>query len=198
MKFLSYLRVELKRIFHSKIVYLVMILTIFSPMAGYKLYNDGMLDETITGHFIGNPTVAGALIGGILFAMLTFLKFDQGRKYKTEILLSSIVSPLALNAVRLIVIEVSAIIAVSIEAVFYYPYTVMKMGRVFDGYTYWNSFFLLILPSVMLSILAASALYQIFQRVDLSAAVFIVLVLPSSHRLQQLMRSSRYIDFIAV
>lgn len=65
MKFLSYLRVELKRIFHSKIVYLVMILTIFSPMAGYKLYNDGMLDETITGHFIGNPTVAGALIGGI-------------------------------------------------------------------------------------------------------------------------------------
>ncbi|WP_081098879.1 M1 family aminopeptidase [Clostridium beijerinckii] len=179
MKFLSYLRVELKRIFHSKIVYLVMILTIFSPMAGYKLYNDGMLDETITGHFIGNPTVAGALIGGILFAMLTFLKFDQGRKYKTEILLSSIVSPLALNAVRLIVIEVSAIITVSIEAVFYYPYTVMKMGRVFDGYTYWNSFFLLILPSVMLSILAASALYQIFQRVDLSAAVFIVLVLPN-------------------
>lgn len=178
MKFFSYLRVELKRIFHSKIAYLVMILTMFCPMAGYKLYNDDMLDETITGHFIGNPTVVGALIGGILFAILTLLEFDQGRKYKTEILMSSIVSSLGLNVVRLITIEVPAIITVSIEAVIYYPYTFMKMGSVFDGYTYWNSFFLLILPSVMLSILAASALYQIFQRVDLSAAAFIVLVLP--------------------
>ncbi len=72
MNFFSYLRVELNRIFHSKIVYLIMILTMLCPMTGYKLYNDGMFNETLCGKFIGNPSIAGAVGGGILFAILTY------------------------------------------------------------------------------------------------------------------------------
>ncbi|BDR67139.1 membrane protein [Clostridium tetani] len=179
MKFFSYLRVELNRIFHSKIVCLIMMLTMLCPMAGYKLYNDGMLDGTLCGQFIGNPSIAGAVGGGILFAILTLLEFDRVYKYETEVLTNSIVSPLILNLVRLLTIGIAATVTVFITSVLYYPYTVIKMGNVFDGYTYSNSFFLLILPSVLLSILAASAFYQIFYRVDLSMAAFILLMLPS-------------------
>ncbi len=179
MKFFSYLRVELNRIFHSKIVYLIMMLTMLCPMAGYKLYNDGMLDETVSGHFIGNPSIAGALGEGILFAILTLMQFNRVHKYKTEVLMNSIVSPLVLNVVRLLTIGIAATITVSITSAIYYPYTVIKMGNIFDGYTYINSFFLLVLPSVLLSILAASAFYQIFYRVDLSMVTFILLALPN-------------------
>lgn len=179
MKFFSYLRVELNRIFHSKIVYLIMILTMVCPMAGYMLYNNGMLDETLSGQFIGDPSIAGALGGGILFAMLILLEFDQARKYEIEVLTNSIVSPLVLNVVRLLGMGIVAFITVSITSIIYYPYTVLKMGNVFEGYTYWNSFFLLMLPSVLLSILASSAFYQIFHRLDLSMVAFIVLMLPN-------------------
>ncbi|AUN03652.1 hypothetical protein CF074_07900 [Clostridium botulinum] len=178
MNFFSYLRVELNRIFHSKIVYLIMILTMLCPMAGYKLYNNG-IDGTLSGKFIGNPSIAGAVGGGILFAILTLLEFSRVHKYEIEGLTNSIVSPLVLNVGRLLTIGIAATVTVSITSVLYYPYTVIKMGNVFDGYTYLNSFFLLMLPSVLLSILAASALYQIFYRVDLSMAAFILLMLPN-------------------
>lgn len=179
MKIFSYLRVELNRIFHSKIVYLIMMLTMLCPIAGYKLYNNGGLDRTLSGHFIGNPSVAGALGGGILFAMLTLLEFNEVHKYKTEALTNSIVSPLILNVVRLFAMGIVAFITVSITSIIYYPYTAMEMGSIFDGYIYWNSFFLLILPSVLLSILAASAFYQIFHRTDLSMVTFIVFMAPN-------------------
>ncbi|CAM2902964.1 hypothetical protein FC976_10185 [Clostridium sporogenes] len=179
MNFFSYLRVELNRISHSKIVYLIMILTMLCPMAGYKLYNNGMLEGTLSGKFIGNPSIAGAVGGGILFAILTLLEFNRVHKYEIEGLTNSIVSPLVLNAGRLFTIGIAATVTVSITSALYYPYTVIKMGNVFDGYTYLNSFFLLILPSILLSILAASALYQIFYRIDLSMAAFILLMLPN-------------------
>ncbi|AUN07271.1 hypothetical protein EXN00_10345 [Clostridium botulinum] len=178
MNFFSYLRVEFNRIFHSKIVYLIMILTMLCPMAGYKLYNNG-IDGTLSGKFIGNPSIAGAVGGGILFAILTLLEFDRVHKYEIEGLTNSIVSPLVLNVGRLLTIGIAATVTVSITSVLYYPYTVTKMGNIFDIYTYLNSFFLLMLPSVLLSILAASALYQIFYRVDLSMAAFILLMLPN-------------------
>ncbi|WP_061324243.1 M1 family aminopeptidase [Clostridium botulinum] len=155
-----------------------MILTMLCPMAGYKLYNNG-IDGTLSGKFIGNPSIAGAVGGGILFAILTLLEFSRVHKYEIEGLTNSIVSPLVLNVGRLLTIGIAATVTVSITSVLYYPYTVIKMGNVFDGYTYLNSFFLLMLPSVLLSILAASALYQIFYRVDLSMAAFILLMLPN-------------------
>ncbi len=178
MNFFSYLRVELNRIFHSKIVYLIMILTMLCPMAGYKLY-DGMANKTLSGHFIGNPSIAGAVGGGILFAILTLLEFNRVHKYEIEGVTNSIVSPLVLNVGRLFTIGIAATVTVSITSALYYPYTVIKMGNVFDRYTYLNSFFLLILPSILLSILVASALYQIFYRIDLSMAAFILLMLPN-------------------
>lgn len=172
MKFFSYLRVELNRIFHSKIVYLIMVLTMLCPMAGYKLYKTSNFG-TSSSDFIGNPSMAGALGGGVLFAILTLLEFDRVRKHQTEALTNSIVSPLILNVVRLLSIVAAAIISVSITAVLYFPYTFMKMGNIFDSYTYWNSFFLLMLPSVLLSILVISAFYQIFGRADISMVTFI-------------------------
>ncbi|WP_243108651.1 M1 family aminopeptidase [Clostridium rectalis] len=156
-----------------------MILTMLSPMAGYKFYNEGMLNETLCGQFIGNPTIAGAVGGGILFAILTLLEFHRVHKYETEGLTNSIVSPLVLNVVRLFTLGILATVTVFITSLLYYPYTVIKMGNVFDRYTYLNSFFLLILPSILLSILVASAFYQIFYRVDLSMGAFILIMLPN-------------------
>ncbi|OOM81456.1 hypothetical protein [Clostridium sp. BL-8] len=173
MKFISYLRVELSRIFHSKIVCLTMVLTIICPLAGYKLYKPADA-STLSGDLIANPVMAGAIGGGILFAMLTLLEFDRVKKYKTEELTNSIVSPLTSNIVRLLALGITAIVTVFITAVFYFTYTFNKLGNIFDAYTYCNSFFLLMLPSILLSIVLVSALYQIFCRMDISMILFFI------------------------
>ncbi|SFB02238.1 M1 family aminopeptidase [Clostridium frigidicarnis] len=175
MNFFSYLRVELNRIFHSKTVYLIMILTMLCPMAGYKLYKITKF-STLCGDLIADPTMAGALIGGVLFALLTLIEFDRVRKHETGVLISSIVSPLVMNVVRVLAIIITAIVCVTITSLLYFPYTVIKAGNTFDAYTYWNSFFLLMLPSLVLSILAVSAFYQIFCRIDLSMVLFIAFI----------------------
>lgn len=181
MNVFSYLRVELNRVFHSKTVYIVSILTMICPMAGYKLnqtilekLNENMFAETVSGNLIANPCIAGALGGAVLFALLTLLEFDRVRKYQTVALTDSIVSPIVLNVIKLISIGIVAIVSVTTTAMLYFSYTAVKIGNTFDVYTYLNSFFLFMLPSVLLAILAASAFYQIFFRVDISMIAFIM------------------------
>lgn len=83
MKFISYLSVELSRIFHSKIVYLIMVLIMICPLAGYKLYKPADA-STLSGDLIANPVMAGAIGGGILFAMLTLLEFDRVKNIRLK------------------------------------------------------------------------------------------------------------------
>lgn len=84
--------------------------------------------------------------------------------------------------VRLLAIVAVAIVSVTLTAILYFPYTVMKMKNIFDAYTYLNSFFLFMLPSMILAILAVSAFYQIFYRVDLSVISFIAFMLLSFNK----------------
>lgn len=183
MNFFSYMRVELNRIFHSRRVYIISLLTMISPMVGYNL-NETMFKtiyaQTISSDLIAKPCITGVLTGGVLFALLTLIEFDRVRKHQTDALMNSIVSPLVLNVVKLFSIGTAAVISVTITALMYLPYVVMKMEYSFDAYTYLNSFFLFMLPSILLSILTASAFYQIFYRMDLSMVVFITFALLSS------------------
>ncbi|GAA0076375.1 M1 family aminopeptidase [Clostridium sp. CTA-5] len=172
MGFCLYLKVELNRIFHSKTVKLIILLTMICPMSGYKIYKTTEF-STLSGDLIGNPCVAGALEGGILFAFLTLLEFNRVRKHQIGVLMDSIASPLIMNIVRLISLAIVAIVSVTVTTIAYFPYTFLKMRNIFSSYTYFNSFFLLMLPSILLSILVASAFYQIFYRVDLSMVAFI-------------------------
>lgn len=182
MNFFSYMRVELNRIFHSRRVYLIILLTMISPIVGFNL-NENMFQtiyaQTISSDLIAKPCITTALTGGGLFALLTLIEFDRVQKHQTGALMNSIVSPLVLNVVRLFALGIAAIITVTLTALMYFPYIAMKMGNSFDAYTYLNSFFLFMLPSILLSILLASAFYQIFYRMDLSMVVFITFMLLS-------------------
>ena len=161
MKFFSYLRVELNRIFHLRTVYMIILLTMISPILGYNLKKT-MIAQTTSGDLIVKPCIIGALVSGGLFGLLTLIEFARVNKQKIGALTNNIVSSLVINLVRVLAIGTIAIVSVTITALMYLPYVVMKMGYTFDAYTYLNSFFLFMPSSVLLSILAASAFYQIF------------------------------------
>lgn len=166
MNLFSYLRVELNRILHLKVVYMIILLTIISPIVGYNLKGN-MLAQTTAYDLIIKPCIVGALISGVLFALLTLIEFYRVNKHQIGVLTNSIAPPLMLNMVRMFAIGIIAIVSVTITALMYFPYVVIKMEYSFDAYTYLNSFFLFMPAFVLLSILAASAVYQVLYRIDL-------------------------------
>ena len=163
MNFFSYLRVELNRIFHLRTVYMVILLTMISPIVGYNLRGT-MFAQTTSSDLIVKPCITGALVSGVLFALLTLIEFARVNKQQIGALTNNIVPPFVINMMRTFAIGTIAILSVTITALMYLPYVVMKMGYVFDAYTYLNSFFIFMPSAVLLSILVISAFCQIFYR----------------------------------
>lgn len=157
MNFFSYLRVELNRIFHLRTVYMIILLTTISPIVGYNI----RFAQNTSGDLIVKPCIIGALISGGLFGLLTLIEFARVNKQQIGALTNSIISPLVINMVRVFAIGIIAILSVTITALMYLPYVVMKMGYNFDANSYLNSFFLFMPSFVLLSILVASISYQV-------------------------------------
>ncbi|MFD1178195.1 M1 family aminopeptidase [Paenibacillus puldeungensis] len=175
MNILSYLRVEQGRLFRSKTTLLILALTLLCPLAGYSLYQPAGTTTTAA-VALANPVLASGLGGAVLFALLTLFELDRMKRNQTEVLTDSIVSPLVLGAVKLVALLMAALSVTLLTAIVYLPYTFYRMNMVFDFVEYSKSVVILMLPSLWLSILASSAFYQIFRRVDLSFILLAALV----------------------
>ncbi|NLJ86478.1 MAG: M1 family metallopeptidase [Firmicutes bacterium] len=167
MSFFSCLRVEVTRIFRSKITWLVIVLTLCSLLAGYSLYQPAVTG-TQASHLIANPVLAGALIGAVLFALLTLFELNRVHESQMASLTDTIVSPIILNTARVVAVLMVATAAGLLTMVAYYPYTATKMGHIFEPELYFASFLILMLPSLWLGSLFAAVFYQITRRVDIS------------------------------
>ena len=168
--------VELRRVFQARSTWLVVLLTALAPFGGYSWYTpvDG---ETTTSVLIANPVMTGALAGAVLFGLLALYEMSRVHRSMTAALIETIVSPLAMNAVRLLALMASAAVSVLFAMVLYLSYTVGKMKALFLPELYCRSFLVLMLPSLILGILAAGALHQLTRRVDLSFVLLVVFVL---------------------
>ncbi len=178
MSFFSYLRVELNRLFRSRMTWLVVALSAAAPLAGYGLYKPVYVMTRAVG-LVANPLMTGALAGAVLFALLTFFELDRVHRSGTAALTDTIASPLALNSARLVALLAAATAASVLVAAAYLPYTAVRMGANFDAPTYFLFVFVIMLPSLWLAVLASAAFYQVVRRVDLGFVMFISFVLLS-------------------
>ena len=188
MSFRYYLRVELRRLMLSPGTWLVAILTLCSPLAGYGLYirtNGG----TRSNMWVANPVLAGALGGTILFALLTLYELDRIRKSNMGELTDAVVSPLSLNTAKLMALLLAAAFTALLTMVVYLPFTVFKMGHLFGASTYFASYFIVLLPALWLGVLFATLFYRFTYRVDLSVILLVVCA-------ELCFRSFLYQDFI--
>ena len=179
MNFLSYLRVELRRIFLSRNTRLVMLLTLLTPLIGFVFYEPAtQLAVTRAGEFIGNPTLAGAIGGIILFTLLTLFELDKVHKNHVDKLTDSIVSPVTMYLTKMISLLTVATVTGCASAVLYLPYTLYKVGYLFDWSTYSGCWFIVFLPALWISCLLAAVFYQIVRRMDLSLVLVIAVAIP--------------------
>ncbi|MEC0168823.1 hypothetical protein [Paenibacillus graminis] len=173
MKLLFNVRVEIRRLFLTKSTWFIILCTVLCPLAGYRFYQPTNI-ATISGFALANPVLAGGIGGGILFALLTLFECNWVYKNQADALMESIVSPLRLGVVKLVAIMAVALAAIVITSVVYFPYTFYRMEAVFDFMEYVKCYFILMLPSLWLAVLASSMFYQLFRRVDLSFVLFVV------------------------
>ncbi len=87
MKFSSLFRVELGRLFRSRLTWAVLGITAAAPAVGFTFYCplSGSLNSTA----LANPALGGSLAGALVFALLTVLELDRVHSSHTDVLTDS-------------------------------------------------------------------------------------------------------------
>lgn len=171
MKILSVYRVELRRLVFSKSVWVIAVLSLCTPMFGYSLFKQ-VDSDTMTSQYIADPVLAGTTIAGILWALLVLLESDRVYRAKADVLIDAMISPLRIAFARLLALITCSTVTTLACALVYLPYTVYKINYLFDFGLYIGSFLIMMMPTLWISMLLASALYQIARRIELAGLLY--------------------------
>ena len=158
---------ELKRLLQSRLTWLIVLLTVLSPLVGLTLYRPATASTMLT-QYLANPAIAGGAVGGVLFGILTIFELDRPSRSWVEALTDAAVSPLTMALVRLAALITSAVLALLVVMAVWFPISWGMIGQVFDAADYLLSYLLLTGLALPLGILAAGAAYQFTRRLDLS------------------------------
>ena len=173
MKTMRLFPLELRRLLQSRLTWLIIALTVLSPVAGLVLYKPAT-STTMLSMYLANPAIAGGVAGAILFGLLAIFELDRARRSRVDILTDAVVSPLTTALTRLLALLTAAVLTVALTLLVWLPISAWLIGSVFTGANYVLAYLLLMGLALPLGILAAAAAYQFTRRADLSIVLFIV------------------------
>ena len=172
MKTMRLFPLELRRLLQSRLTWLIMALTVLSPVLGLVLYKPAT-STTMLSMYLANPAIAGGVAGAILFGLLTIFELDRARRSRVDILTDAVVSPLTTALTRLLALLTAAVLTAGITMLVWLPISAGLIGSVFTGVNFLLAYLLLMGLALPLGILAAAAAYQFTRRADLSIVLFI-------------------------
>ena len=162
---------EVGRLLQSRLTWLTALLTVISPAAGFVLYKPATASTMLT-IYLANPAIAGGVVGGILFGLLTVFELDRVSRSRVDVLMDAAVSPMTMALVRLLALLAASVVTVAVTMLVWLPISAGLIGLVFGGVDYILAYLFLMGLSLPLSILAAASAYQFTRRVDLSIVLF--------------------------
>lgn len=171
MKTIRLFPLEFGRLLQNRLTWLIVLLTVISPAAGLFLYKPATA-TTMLSLYLANPAIAGGVVGGILFGLLTIFELDRVSRSRADVLMDAAVSPLTMALVRLLALLAAAVVTVALTMLVWLPISMHLIGSVFGGMDFVLAYLLLMGLALPLSILAAAAAYQFTRRVDLSLVLF--------------------------
>ena len=171
MKTLRLFPLELVRLLQSRLAWLIILATVLSPVAGLALYKPATA-TTMLSQYLANPAIAGGVVGGILFGILTIFELGRVRRSRADALLDAAVSPLAMACVHLLSLLTTAVLSCGLTALVWFPVSKGMIGTVLDGVDYGLAYGLLMGLALPLAILAAAAADQFTRRADLALVLF--------------------------
>ena len=171
MKTLRNFSLELGRLLQSRLTWLVLLLTVISPVAGLTLYKPATA-ETMLSMYLANPAIAGGVVSGILFGLLTVYELGRSGRSRVDILMNAIVSPMRSALIRMLALIVTSLLGLILTMLVWLPVSFTQAGSVLDMTNYCLAYLLFMGLALPCSILAAAACYQFSQRADLSIVLF--------------------------
>ena len=167
MNFFSLVRVEISRIFRTRLTWLFVIISAISPLFGFTLFKINAA-ETAGTQMIINPLFTGAIGSAILFALFTLLELDRVNKFNVAALTNVIISPITLHVAKMLVVFCVALFTGLLTIIAYFPYTMVKMESFADPLLYVSSYSLFMIPAMCFAGFFAAIFHQIFRRADIS------------------------------
>ncbi len=128
---------------------------------------------TMNDLYIAYPAMLGGIAGAILFAVLTVGQLDAPHKFQVTAIADAMTSSLSLALVRLLALVTAAVAVQAVTVLLWLPYTMYRVGAVFDLGVYLLSYLVFMLPSLLLAVLFSAAMYQFTRRADLSLVAFL-------------------------
>ena len=172
MKTMRLFPLELRRLLQSRLTWLIMALTVLSPVLGLVLYKPAT-STTMLSMYLANPAITGGVAGAILFGLLAIFELDRASRSRVDILTDAVVSPLTTALTRLLALLTAAVLTAGLTMLVWLPISAGLIGSVFTGANYVLAYLLLMGLALPLGILAAAAAYQFTRRADLSIVLFI-------------------------
>lgn len=172
MKTMRLFPLELRRLLQSRLTWLIMALTVLSPVLGLVLYKPAT-STTMLSMYLANPAITGGVAGAILFGLLAIFELDRARRSRVDILTDAVVSPLTTALTRLLALLTAAVLTAGLTMLVWLPIIAGLIGSVFTGVNFLLAYLLLMGLALPLGILAAAAAYQFTRRADLSIVLFI-------------------------
>ena len=172
MKTMRLFPLELRRLLQSRLTWLIMALTVLSPVLGLVFYKPAT-STTMLSMYLANPAIAGGVAGAILFGLLAIFELDRARRSRVDILTDAVVSPLTTALTRLLALLTAAVLTAGLTMLVWLPISAGLIGSVFTGVNFLLAYLLLMGLALPLGILAAAAAYQFTRRTDLSIVLFI-------------------------
>ena len=149
---------ELARLLRGRLTWLAAALTVLSPLAGLTVYRSASAD-TMQSLYVANPALAGGVLGGLLFALLTLCDCARTSRCRVEALCDAAVSPLTAALARLMALLGTAALTLALTLLTWLPWTAHTVGAVFDGGDYLLAYLILMGLALPLCILLAGAVH---------------------------------------
>ncbi|MFQ9918771.1 MAG: hypothetical protein ACLRWQ_22730 [Flavonifractor plautii] len=124
--------------------------------------------DTMQSLYVANPALAGGVLGGLFFALLTLCDCARTSRCRVEVLCDAAVSPLTAALARLMALLGTAALTLALTLLTWLPWTAHTVGAVFDGGDYLLAYLILMGLALPLCILLAGAAWQFTRRFDLS------------------------------
>ena len=172
MKTMRLFPLELRRLLQSRLTWLIMALTVLSPVLGLVLYKPAT-STTMLSMYLANPAITGSVAGAILFGLLAIFELDRARRSRVDILTDAVVSPQTTALTRLLALLTAAVLTAGLTMLVWLPISAGLIGSVFTDVNFLLAYLLLMGLALPLGILAAAAAYQFTRRADLSMVLFI-------------------------
>lgn len=119
---------ELTRLLRGRLTWLAAALTVLSPLAGLTVYRSASAD-TMQSLYVANPALAGGVLGGLLFALLTLCDCARTSRCRVEVLCDAAVSPLTAALARLMALLGTAALTLALTLLAWLPWTAHTVGR---------------------------------------------------------------------